>query len=64
MPQTCFRSSCGKRTHKEAEVLAYGSHFTVSRATCDTMYSSSWQPRYTYDPLDMISLPLERPHTI
>ena len=64
MPQTCFQSSCSKRTLKEAEVLAYGSHFAVSRATYATMYSSSWQSGYTYDPLDMISLSLERPHTI
>ncbi len=51
-------------TLKEADVLAYGSHFAVSRATYATMYSSSWQSGYTYDPLHMISLALERPHTI
>ncbi len=37
-----------------ASVLAYSSHFAVSRAMCATMYSSSYQSGYTYDSLDMI----------
>ncbi len=59
MFQTCFQSSCSKQTLKEADVLAYGSHFAVSRATYATMYSSSWRSGYTYDPLDMIFPSLE-----